>query len=207
LFEPLGRETYRNFLITGENLQTLIDEEAVEDYMDFFRNNYINRSQTQQTTPSSEQPTEPAEAQETESEYSETATEESQESKSYTGPFDENIEKPHLFVFVVPNTGIDQTTFVAGISQYNEASDSGELAIEVQEVDEFREAIVISGFPDKESATRYFRTVVQNRDLFAPLGEATYRNFLITEQNFDVFLQEKNITDYMNFYKQIYLGE
>jgi tetratricopeptide (TPR) repeat protein len=207
LFEPLGRETYRNFLITGENLQTLIDEEAVEDYMDFFRNNYINRSQTQQTTPSSGQPTEPAEAQETESEYSETATEESQESKSYTGPFDENIEKPHLFVFVVPNTGIDQATFVAGISQYNEASDSGELAIEVQEVDEFREAIVISGFPDKESATRYFRTVVQNRDLFAPLGEATYRNFLITEQNFDVFLQEKNITDYMNFYKQIYLGE
>lgn len=206
LFEPLGRTTYRNFLITEENLQTLIDEEAVEDYMDFFRNNYINRNQEQQSTPASGQTTEPGETQDPGTE--EQAEEEAPEPEAYSGPYDENIEKPHLFVFVIPNTGIDKAAFAEEISQFNAASDAaGDLTVEDQSLDEFRQAIVISGFPDKESATRYFRTIVQNRDLYAPLGEATYRNFLITTDNFDVFLQEKNIADYMNFYKQIYLEE
>ena len=206
LFEPLGRTTYRNFLITEENLQTLIDEEAVEDYMDFFRNNYINRSQSQQSSPSPGQTTEPAEMQE--SETAEPVAEEAPEPESYSGPYDENIDKPHHFVFVIPKTGIDKAAFVEGISQFNAASnDAGDLTVKDQSLDEFRQAIVISGFPDSESATRYFRTIVQNRDLYAPLGEATYRNFLITTENFDVFLQEKNIADYMNFYKQIYLEE
>jgi len=206
LFEPLGRTTYRNFLITEENLQTLIDEEAVEDYMDFFRNNYINRSQSQQSSPSPGQTTEPGETQGTEN--AEPMAEEAPEPESYSGPYDENIDKPHHFVFVIPKTGIDKAAFVEGISQFNAASnDAGDLTVKDQSLDEFRQAIVISGFPDSESATRYFRTIVQNRDLYAPLGEATYRNFLITTENFDVFLQEKNIADYMNFYKQIYLEE
>jgi hypothetical protein len=68
-------------------------------------------------------------------------------------------------------------------------------------------AIIISGLPDREAATRYSRTVVQNRELYAPLGEATYRNFLISTENFEIFLQEKNINEYTDFYKQIYLGE
>jgi len=203
LFEPLGRETYRNFLITGENLQTLVDEEAVEDYLDFFRNNYINRSQTQQSSPPSGQTTEPGEMQETEA--AEPVAEEAPEPESYSGPYDENIDNPHLFVFVIPNEGIDKAAFLNGISDFNTASNADDLTIEELSLDEFRDAIIIGELPDSESATRYFRTIVQDRDLFAPLGEAMYRNFLITTDNFDVFLQEKNITDYMNFYKQIYL--
>jgi hypothetical protein len=110
-------------------------------------------------------------------------------------------------VFVIPKEGVDQAAFVEGISQFNEAGNTEDLIIEDRSIDEFRQAIIISSFPDPESATRYFRTIVQNRDLFEPLGRATYRNFLITTENFDVFLQKKNIADYMNFYKQIYLGE
>jgi hypothetical protein len=49
--------------------------------------------------------------------------------------------------------------------------------------------------------------VVNTRSLFTPLGEANYRNFLISEGNFEIFLEEKNILDYMEFYKRIYLGE
>jgi hypothetical protein len=50
LFEPLGQTTYRNFLITGENLQKLAEENKVEDYIEFFRTNYIQRSPAQQQT-------------------------------------------------------------------------------------------------------------------------------------------------------------
>jgi hypothetical protein len=200
LFEPLGRTTYRNFLITEENLETLMEEENVDDYIGFFRNNYVNRDQSQRGSTET-RATETAEA---------TGTTETEQvvPEEYSGPYNLEIEKPHLFVFVIPVEGVQKTEFISGIEQFNSlGNDSLNLVIEEQPLDEFRENIVVSGFPDKETATRYFRTIVQNRDLYAPLGQGSYRNFLITEENFGIFMEEKNITDYMDFYKQIYLGE
>ena len=203
LFEPLGQATYRNFLITGENLETLIEEDKVEDYIDFFRNNYIQRSSAQQqrTTPAS-----PAQqAPQTGAEQPEEAQPVNPE--TYSGPYNTEIEKPHYFVFVIPLEGVDRARFVDGIEQFNQASGEEGMVIEETIIDDFRVAVVISGLPHKEAATRYSRTVVQNRDLYNPLGQANYRNFLISEENFSIFLQEKNINAYMDFYKRIYLGE
>lgn len=202
LFEPLGQSTYRNFLITGENLDKLIAENKVDDYIDFFRINYIQRSPTQQATPAgvvvqSEQPEDEPAIQEPEPETAE----------SYSGPYSIEIEKPHYFVFVVPSQGIDKTRFIAGIEQFNQAGGEEGMVIKETTIDDFRFAVIVSGLPDKEAATRYSRTVVQNRDLYAPLGQANYRNFLISDENFEIFLQEKNINAYMDFYKLIYLGE
>jgi hypothetical protein len=203
LFEPLGRTTYRNFLISEENLESLIEEENVEDYIGFFRNNYVNRDQVQQGATET-RTTEPVEAAET----TEPEQEVQEEPEEYSGPYSLEIEKPHLFVFVIPIEGVQKAEFISGIEQFNTLSDDSlNLTIEELPLDEFRESIVVSGFPDKETATRYFRTIVQNRDLYAPLGQGSYRNFLITEENFGIFMEEKNITDYMDFYKQIYLGE
>jgi len=203
LFEPLGRTTYRNFLITEENLEALMEEENVDDYIGFFRNNYVNRDQSQRGTTES-RTTETAEA----PEITETEQVVQEEPEEYAGPYNLEIEKPHLFVFVIPVEGVQKAEFISGIEQFNSlGNDSLNLVIEEQPLDEFRENIVVSGFPDKETATRYSRTIVQNRDLYAPLGQGSYRNFLITEENFGIFMEEKNITDYMDFYKQIYLGE
>lgn len=202
LFEPLGQTTYRNFLITGENLEKLIEENKVEEYIDFFRDNYIQRSPAQQTQPSvpTQQPTQTADEPD--------ITDEPDDSpETYSGPYSVEIEKPHYFVFVVPAQGVDKTQFINGLEQFNQASDFGSLTIEEVTIDDFRVAIVISELPDSEAATRYSRTVVQNRELYEPLGTATYRNFLISTENFEIFLQEKNINAYMDFYKLIYLGD
>jgi tetratricopeptide (TPR) repeat protein len=193
LFEPLGQTTYRNFLITGENLEKLMEENNVEEYIDFFRDNYIQRRPAQQTQ-------QPGRSEE------EAVTEEPEETReTYAGPYSTEIEKPHSFVFVIPSQGVDKTQFISGLEQFNRAGDFGSLNIDEVTIDDFRVAIVISELPDSEAATRYSRTVVQNRELYAPLGTATYRNFLISTENFDIFLQEKNINDYMDFYKRIYL--
>ncbi len=198
LFEPLGQATYRNFLVTGENLEKVIEEEKVDDYIDFFRNNYIQRG-GQTETPSgagSEEAGTDGESQEEEA------------PETYSGPYSEDVEKPHYIVFVIPAEGVEKERFISGIEQFNQSGDAADdLAIEEVPLDDLRQLIVISGLPEKEPAVRYFRTVVQDRDLFSPLEDASYRNFLITTENFDVFLQEKNITDYMEFYKQTYLNE
>lgn len=196
LFEPLRRATYRNFLITSENLQTVIDEDKVEDYIDFFRNNYIQRN------PSGEK--QKPDIQETSDETTDNEIE--IQSEQYSGPYSIDIDQANLIVFVVPSEGIDKTSFIKNIIRFNQMDDAfSKLNIEEKTLDDLREVIVISGHTDRESATRYFRMVVQNRDLFTPLGDAVYRNFLITNENLDIFLQEKNITEYMDFYKQNYL--
>lgn len=203
LFEALGQATYRNFLITEDNLINLVEEDTVEDYIAFFRTNYIQKSTSTQTPapeiipvpkplPPSEQPG---------------AEEEILEAPAYAGPYETNFTSPHVFVFVIPANGVDKTQFIKGLEDFNGEYSDQSLAIKEVLVDEFRNAIVIEGMSDREAAQKYSVEVVQNRVLYEPLGNATYRNFLITPHNFEVFLKEKNITEYMEFYKQIYLNQ
>ncbi len=202
LFESLGQATYRNFLITGENLDNLVEENKVEDYIEFFRTNYIQSSPArQQAAPASGVVSQPLE------EEPEKAVEIEQTPAEYTGPYSTNIEEPHLFVFVIPAEGVDKALFIKGLGEFNMAGSGDQLTIAEEPVDEFRNAVIVGGLADRESATRYSRMVVQNRELFTPLGNASYRNFLISDSNLDTFLKEKNITDYMDFYKQIYLDQ
>ncbi len=197
LFESLGQTTYRNFLITDENLKKLLDESKVDEYIDFFRNNYIG--QPQPAKPADDKP-------KSESAGIETDSIDITEPKEYSGPYSKDIEKPHLIVIAVPDKGINKPAFIEKLEEFNQVSETiSGLTVKELSLDEFRDLIIISGLPDRENATRYFRMVVQNRDLFLSLGDTEYRNFLITTDNFDIFLQEKNITDYMDFYKHIYL--
>ena len=199
LFNSLGQATYRNFLVTGENLQKMIEQEKVDDYLDFFRTNYIQRLPAQTGTN-----TIPAPATTTGAQTAATQA----KSAEYDGPYNENIDGSQYFVFVIPRLDIDQPAFISGIEQFNLASYANlQLNIEVIPLDEIRQIVRISGLPDKETASLYFTKVVNNRDLYIPLRQGNYRNFLITEPNFDTFLKEKNILDYMDFYKRFYLGQ
>lgn len=200
LFNPLGQATYRNFLITNENLQKLIEQNKVDEYLDFFRNNYIQRAPAQTGTTSTPAATTTTAQQNTVADAPKT--------KEYTGPYNQNVEGKQYFVFVIPVLDIDQPAFISGIEQFNLASYANlKLKVEVLPLDEIRQIVRVSGIPDKETASLYFTKVVNNRDLYAPLRQGNYRNFLVTEANFEIFLKEKNILDYTNFYKRFYLGQ
>jgi hypothetical protein len=200
LFNSLGQATYRNFLVTGENLQKMIEQEKVDDYLDFFRTNYIQRLPAQTGTTSTTASTTTSGTQ--------TADATPAKSAEYDGPYNENIDGSQYFVFVIPRLDIDQPAFIIGIEQFNLASYANlQLKVEVIPLDEIRQIVRISGLPDKETASLYFTKVVNNRDLYIPLRQGNYRNFLITEPNFEIFLKEKNILDYMDFYKRFYLGQ
>ncbi len=213
LFDPLGQSTYRNFLITNENLQKMIDENKVDDYMDFFRTNYIQRIGDQQNNSSgtnaspASTTTQPAKTNSTET-TEEVINNEGDKTVEYSGPYNKNIDEEQYFVFVIPTLNIDQPAFVSGIEQFNTANYATlNLKVEVRPLDDIRQIVLISGLPDRETAQPYFNKVVNNRELYTPLRNENYRNFLITKTNFDVFLKEKNIIDYMDFYKRFYLGQ
>ena len=74
-------------------------------------------------------------------------------------------------------------------------------------LDDIRQIVRITGLPDVKTARDYFSKTTNNRDLYTPLRGGNYRNFLTTESNFVIFLKEKNIVEYMDFYKRFYLGQ
>lgn len=200
LFNSLGQATYRNFLITGENLQKMIEQDKVDDYLDFFRTNYIQRLPAQTGTTSTQAPATTGSTQ--------PAAETQAKPEEYDGPYSKNIDGKQFFVFVIPRLDIDQPAFISGIEQFNLASYANlQLKAEVLPLDEIRQIVRIAGLPDRETARLYFSKVVNNRDLYIPLRQGNYRNFLITEPNFEIFLKEKNILDYMDFYKRFYLEQ
>jgi hypothetical protein len=200
LFNSLGQSTYRNFLITNENIQKLIEQNKVDEYIEFFRDNYIQRTPSQ--TGSSATPSTTT----TSAANQQTGAVDGPKPTEYDGPYNEDISGKQMFVFVIPALNIDQPAFINGIEQFNTASYANmDLKVDVQPLDEIRQIVRITGLPDRETAALYFTKVVNNRDLYVPLRNGNYRNFLITESNYDTFLKEKNILDYMDFYKRFYL--
>lgn len=206
LFEPIGQTTYRNFLITDENLQKLVENNNIDEYLNFFRTNYSQRSQSQS------QPAQPA------TQTSVTATEENTTEEMvqtgeiakpvYSGPYNKSVEGAHYLAFVLPTNGYFKADFIKGIADFNQANYGNiQLKIEEKQLDQVREMIIISGLNEKDDALMYFNKVKNTRSLYTPIGTAIYRNFLISAENFDVFMQEKNIVDYMDFYKMVYLGQ
>ncbi len=204
LFAPLGQATYRNFLITNENLQALIDENKVDDYINFFRSNYIQRnaSQSSGSSGTSTPATQTSTTTNVNTQQAESTSEE------ITGPYNKELEGEHKVVFVIPGDGVNKAAFMEGIKSYTQDNfRNSNFTVEEQALDDIRQLVIIQGLPDKETARQYFSNIVQNRDLFTSLGNAQYRNFLISNTNFDIFLKEKNIIEYMDFYKKVYLGQ
>lgn len=204
LFRSLGQTTYRNFLITGENLQKLLEATEVEKYMEFFRTNYLQRTsplpgvnratQTGAATPPAPQ----------------TAPEvtKSPEKPAYTGPYNSPVVGLHSYVLLVPREGYNKEQLLTGIRAFNAAGFAAlNLVTEELPFDDSRAVIRVSGLPDRETAQNYLQQLTRNRSVFQPIEKVDYRNFLITNDNYAVFQNRKNITEYMDFYKQVYLGQ
>lgn len=204
LYTTLGQASYRNFVITERNLNRLLDNTEVDTYMEFFRVNYIQRA-GQVPAPASGQPASPERTQVT----PENRTVPEQEvSPSNSGPYSLKNAESHLFVLVVPAEGYNRSQLISNLNAFN-TSDYGSLNLVVREtsLDDFRMMILISGLGDSESARSYMQQIVRKREIFAPLENADYRNFIITPENLGVFTGRKNITEYMDFYRQFYLRQ
>ncbi len=116
----------------------MADGNKVDEYIDFFRTYYIQRTPEQPTLTgvNSLNEAEPAQEKTT--------------PKTYSDHTALRLEHRIIFVFVIPAQGVDKTEFTGGIEQYNAASEEEQLQIREVPVDEFRVAIVISGLQDRK---------------------------------------------------------
>lgn len=179
LFSELGDRSYRNFIISDENLATLLNSASPDTYLDFFRSYYLS-GQASQTVPAAvaEKPLE-------------------------QGPFVADKNGTHAFVLFVPATGFDKEQLLTAIKQQTETTG---LQPEVLNFDPEHLLIRVSPFSQANEAMSYLKTLVRKQSVYAPLSELDYRNFIISEKNLTLLLQNKDLTGYLNLYKALYLG-
>lgn len=211
LFQSLGQISYRNFVITDQNLERLLQNTAVDTYMDFFRTNYIQRAGQVPTQPSTGEATRPdaqAPAQPAQKPVQQPTQPSPAVTDDYDGAYNRLIANQHLFVLVVPAEGFNKDQLVTNIRNFNSSSFGNQpLQIGEQQLDDFRIMVQVSGLPNLTIAREYLQQIVRDRNIFAPLDNSDYRNFIVTPENLTLFMQRKNIAEYMDFYRRFYLGQ
>ena len=180
LYKSLDTLSYRNFIITDGNLKKLIETRRITDYLNFFKTKYIVDEKAepvvQQTIP------------------------------VYNGPYKQDIQGVQSFLLIAPNEEIKAEQLTESIRQFNKQNyPQQSLSVTLAMLDDFRAMIKVEGFANKQSGLEYLRAIVKDQQVYGPIQNANYRNFVITPENETIFLKSKNILTYMEFYKQFYL--
>ncbi|MGQ8337238.1 type IX secretion system periplasmic lipoprotein PorW/SprE [Sunxiuqinia sp. A32] len=200
LYKQLETRSYRNFIISDNNLEKLIQEENIDVYIDFFRKYYISGDYTKSSQSTIEA------SKQTDNRIETAPKPVVEEEPAYQGAFKTAIEGNHRFIMLLPQTGYDKENLkrlILAFNQQNFASQSlqlNELSFDSQTV-----LLSISGLTSVDAAMQYLRTIVRNEEIYSPLMELNYRNFVISEDNYAIFLENKDISNYIEFYKAYYL--
>jgi hypothetical protein len=183
LFKSLDTLSYRNFIITDANLKKLTETKKIAEYLNFFKAKYIDLG---------------------------TAANNQQEAKPvYNGPFSPKIEGVQSFILIIPKEEAKQPdALVEAIRRFNQKNYGAQsLVVSSSMLDDFRLIIKVEGITNAQSGLEYLRAIAQDQQVYGPIQDASYRNFIITPENETIFRQNKNILTYMEFYKQFYLKQ
>ncbi|UXP33762.1 hypothetical protein N6H18_07320 [Reichenbachiella agarivorans] len=113
------------------------------------------------------------------------------------------FNEPHFFVFVYetdPELANSLPTYFAKIAKDNKI----EINIGNLVLDEKHSIILLSEFPDKQSAVHYNQLVSNQKPSEKINKSGKFYNFVITKDNFNIFYQTKELDTYLTFYLKNY---
>ncbi len=113
-------------------------------------------------------------------------------------------EKEHLFVILVPKkSNMNQLKF--NIVSFNvDAFINLDINVSNQPFNEFFEMIKVDKFRTITEAMEYFDAVMHKEGLFNPLKTDEYSAFIISTENFALFMEDKSLAEYLKFFKSNY---
>ena len=212
LFASLGTMSYRNFLISDGNLTKLVETGNLENYMSFFSDVYLkDLSASASEEPVKEVPAsrQPSQAQaSTKAAVQTPSTVVVPEKSEYKGPFSTKLKSMHVFALVIPQTGVDKNIIVSSVEKFNAISYSGQnLKISESAFDSSRLLIKVEGLGNDDTSLKYLMAIINDKNIYDPLKNIQYRNFVISEENLKILLESKDIASYLEFFKQFYLNK
>jgi tetratricopeptide (TPR) repeat protein len=63
----------------------------------------------------------------------------------------------------------------------------------------------VTGLPDSKLAVEYLNRFNESNEVFAEIDSREFPNFVISDGNYEIFLKDRNIGSYMNFFEEEYL--
>jgi hypothetical protein len=113
----------------------------------------------------------------------------------------------HFLCLIFPNTGIDPSVYISSILNYNSSNYKGKtFDVTNTFIDNDNQVIVVKSFLSKQEAETYLKLFAEERK-FLRIINIRKENilFVISVENFITFYKQKNIEEYLNFFKQHYL--
>jgi hypothetical protein len=178
LFKSLDTLSYRNFIITDGNLKKLIETKRISDYLNFFNTNYIGALGAVQNAADN----------------------------AYKGLYNPTVEGPQSYYLIIPKEEVNADKLIDAIRNFN-AKNYPNVSLVVSSVmlDDFRILFKVEGLSNIQTGLVYLRSIVNDQQVYGPIQNANYRNFIISPANETIFKKDKNILTYMEFYKLFYL--
>lgn len=113
-------------------------------------------------------------------------------------------EGEYMFIVLVPKkSNLNQLKF--NLVSFNvDAFINIDLSVNNIPFNEFFELIKVDKFKDEQQAMEYYDAVTHKEGIFNPLKPDDYSAFIISSDNFALFMTDKSLTDYLKFFKSNY---
>ncbi len=114
----------------------------------------------------------------------------------------------HYYVMVIPAGKININATKVRFADHNIKNYRLiDLKVNSLLLDKNYELITVSGFGSKDKAMDYFKDMQNNNYVFANISPDSFRHFVISNNNYPVFYQKKDVEMYLRFFRSEYLKE
>ncbi|MFH2140890.1 MAG: tetratricopeptide repeat protein [Bacteroidota bacterium] len=116
-----------------------------------------------------------------------------------------NEESPHFYAMIVgTNTDINRLKF--NIISYNiDNFNMFDFAVSAVELDAANQIITIKMLDNQKQGLAYFKRISKDiNSFFADMKKPDYKHFIITQDNYSVLFNDKNVDQYLKYFKQKY---
>ncbi len=125
----------------------------------------------------------------------------------FVSVFSENEDAAHFFVFVVDVLNVEPAQLRNFINEFNQDSfPERDLSLSNIFLDERRQITTITNFSDKEKGMEYYNAII-NSETIGSYDPDALQGFIISVENYPIFYQERNLDDYLEFFKVKYLNK
>lgn len=123
-----------------------------------------------------------------------------------TGSYVYNADMEHHFVILYPNNQVNANQVKRAFSDFNNSSFASKgYKVSNTFLNPQTQMVLIKGFKDKDEADRYYKAYLIDKTHLGNYQESQgFTAFTITHKNYATFFLEKNVENYLQFYKANY---
>ncbi len=117
-------------------------------------------------------------------------------------------DSAHYFMLLFSGKAVDMNKLKIRFSDYNrEFFSTMGLQITASQLDPMNQYVLVKQFPSADDALTYFTGVMTDASIFEGIEQGTFRQFVISADNFAILFKDKDIQRYQAFYGQHYTRE